>query len=523
MARLPLGHAERRGAIAMTLRKPKLLVGTVLLLGISACGVEEVEGFERLYHRHCAVCHGTGLEGAAQGPPLAGVDLAYGDGIEAISRSIADGMPDRNMPAWSETLTETEIRSIAIFISEERANTTFADFRIETPLVIPEGVISTTAHDFRLEFVAGGLDPLPYAIAPLPDGRILVTEKTRGLTVVSAKGEQSDLVPGAPLGHGGAVQFGPLQYGNGWALDVALHPDYADNGWIYMSYGDRCEDCDAARRRGPASMTKLVRGRLRDGTWRDQETVFEVDKAFYDAATDMATGGRICFDGAGHVFLSLGMKASPRTVQMLDRPDGKIHRMHDDGRVPRDNPFVDEPGAYPTIWTLGHRSPHGLEFNLRSGELWSTEMGPRGGDEINRLIPGRNYGWPLTSKGVHYNGRPVDGRGLGVEFDVDDLEPPVVDLTPSVAVSSFVFYEGDAFPGWRDHALVGSLKGSDLVRFVFEDGREVERETLIEDLARIRDVEVGPAGVVYLLLEHATGGQIVRMTPTNRSEGEEDV
>ena len=497
----------------------KRLAGFVLLLGVTACGVKEVEGFERLYHSHCAVCHGAKLEGAAQGTPLVGIDLAYGEGIENIARSIAAGMPDRGMPTWSETLSETQIRSLAIFIAEERANTTFGDFRIETPLVVPAEVVRTSLHDFRLEVVADGLDPLPYAIAPLPDGRILLTEKMRGLTVVSAAGEQSGLVPGAPVGHGGAVQFGPLQYGNGWVLDVALHPDYADNHWIYLSYGDRCEDCAAQSRWGPASMTKLIRGRLRDGTWTDQETIFEVDKAFYNSATDMATGGRICFDDAGHVFLSLGMKAGERQVQRLDLPEGKIHRMHDDGRVPEDNPFVDEPGAFPTIWTLGHRSPHGLEFDLASGELWSTEMGPRGGDEINRLIAGGNYGWPLTSKGVHYNGRPVDGRGLGIDFDLDDLEPPVVDLTPSVAVSSFVFYDGDAFPEWRNHALVGSLKGSDVVRFVFEDGQEVERETLIEDLARIRDIETGPGGVIYLLLEHASGGQIVRMTPAARENG----
>ena len=147
-----------------------------------------------------------------------------------------------------------------------------------------------------------------------------------------------------------------------------------------------------------------------------------------------------------------------RGVQDLGAPDGKIHRMHDDGRVPTDNPFVGHPDAIPTIWTYGHRSPQGLEYNTAWGELWGTEMGPRGGDEVNRLLPGHNYGWPLTSKGVHYNGRPVDGRGLGIEFDVDDLEPPIVDLTPSVAVSSFVFYDGDAFGQWRNHLLVGSLK-----------------------------------------------------------------
>ncbi len=484
---------------------------------------EDAGGFERLYHRHCAVCHGTALAGAAQGPALVGVDLAYGGGIEGIARSIAAGMPEEGMPSWSETLSATEIRSIAIFIAEERANTTFADFRIKTPLTVPTDTQRTREHDFRLDTVIDGLDPLPYSIAPLPDGRILLTEKMRGLSIVSAAGEQSDLVPGAPKGYRDAQQIGPLQYGLGWILDVALHPDYEDNGWVYLSYGDRCENCNRESRGGkPVSMIKLIRGRLVDGEWADQETIWQVDVELYNSATDLAAGGRICFDGDGHVFLSVGMKSHGyRAVQNLEAPDGKVHRMHDDGRVPTDNPFVDRPGALPTIWTYGHRSPHGLEFNPRWGELWSTEMGPRGGDEVNRLLPGRNYGWPLTSKGVHYNGRPVDGLGLGIDFDIDQLEQPVVDLTPSVAVSSFIFYEAGMFPRWRDHLLVGSLKGSDLYRFAMEDGVLRERETVIEDLARIRDIDVGADGEIYLLLEHASGGQIVRMTVVDTNNDEE--
>ena len=180
-----------------------------VLLAVAACG--QPASFERLYAEHCAVCHGGKLEGAAQGPPLAGTDLAYGEGVDGIARSIAVGMPDKGMPAWSETLSATEIRSLAIFIAEERANTTFADFRIKAPLVVPTGVVGSKLHDFRLDTVIDGLDPLPYSIEPLPDGRILLTEKMRGLTVVSATGEQSALVPSAPLGHRVSFPFGPLQ------------------------------------------------------------------------------------------------------------------------------------------------------------------------------------------------------------------------------------------------------------------------------------------------------------------------
>ena len=171
------------------------------------------------------------------------------------------------------------------------------------------------------------------------------------------------------------------------------------------------------------------------------------------------------------------------------------------------------PGAVGSIWSYGHRTPQGLEFDARTNRVWSTEHGPRGGDEVNLLLPGRNYGWPLFSKGQNYDGTVVnwDGRrGTGVALE--DVEQPVVDLTPSVAVSAFVVYEGAAFPAWRGDLLVGSLKAADLIRLRIEDGRLIEREIVIEDLTRIRDVEIGPAGELYLLLEHASGGQVVRVS-----------
>ncbi len=491
------------------MRLPICIATLCCLAAVEAMGQGRSQAFERLYREQCAVCHGDRFQGTAQGTPLVGAPLIRGEGIEAIAKSIAEGAPDLGMPAWSESLNAGQIRSLAILIAEERANATFADFRMAPPLELPDGIIETKHHSYRLTKVIDGLEPLPYSIAPLPDGRILLTEKMRGLTVISAGGTQSDLVPGAPVGNRQAFRMGPLHYGLGWILDVALHPDYADNGWIYLSFGDRRADGGAR----PVSMVKLIRGRLKDGAWADEETVYQAAPEHYNFSTDMAAGGRIAFDGAGHVFLSLGMKGGYEGIQNLGIPHGKVHRIYDDGRVPEDNPFASVPGSLPSIWTYGHRSVHGLEVDPRTGELWGTEMGPRGGDEINLLRPGANYGWPLTSLGVHYNGRAVDGAGLGVDFDPADLVPPVVDFTPSVAVSSFVFYEGDAFPDWRGHMLVGSLKGSDLYRFSMQDGKVAERETVIEDLARIRDIETGPDGTVLLLLEHEGGSLIVRMAP----------
>jgi glucose/arabinose dehydrogenase len=365
-----------------------------------------------------------------------------------------------------------------------------------------------------------GLDPLPYSIAPLPDGRILLTEKTRGMSIVSRNGEQSELIRGTPQAHddGFEVPGILLVFGQGYLLDLALHPDYAENGWIYLSYTDRCSNCNAASRQSgrPVTMNALVRGRIENGEWVDQESIWRADIEQYTGIPDMAAGGRVAFDDAGHVFMTIGIKGTSESagIQDLGLPYGKILRLNDDGSIPADNPFRGVPGALPAIWTYGHRSPQGLEFNPETKRLWGTEMGQRGGDEVNLLSRGKNYGWPLYSKGLKYDGTPVDyGKDLGIAVELKDIEQPVVDLTPSPAVSSFAFYDGSAFPSWRGDMLVGTLKATRLYRMVVDDDRVVHTETLLEGLGRIRDVEVAPDGAVYLLLEHHAGGRILRLVP----------
>ena len=182
--------------------------------------------------------------------------------------------------------------------------------------------------------------------------------------------------------------------------------------------------------------------------------------------------------------------------------------------IPLDNPFVGRDDVYQSLYTYGHRSPQGLEFDRIGGGLWGSEHGPRGGDEINLLLPGRNYGWPLYSLGLDYDGPPVEyGEELGVEFDLSDIEQPVVDLTPSPAVSSFIISDSDQFPAWRGDYLVGSLKARSLFRVEIEDNQFVAQETLFEGIGRLRDIEQAFNGDIYLLFEHNAGGQVVRLVP----------
>jgi glucose/arabinose dehydrogenase len=307
-------------------------------------------------------------------------------------------------------------------------------------------------------------------------------------------------------------------------LDVAIHPQYEDNGWIYIHHTDRCSDCNELSRKGkqPVSMNRLIRGRIKDGEWTDEEILWQADIDTYTNTSDLAAGGRIAFDNEGYVYISVGMKDALdfMGIQDLSRPYGKIHRLHDDGRIPKDNPFADDPDALSSIWTYGHRSVQGLEFDPQTGELWNTEMGPRGGDELNRLVPGGNYGWPVFTTGVNYDGRPVNVAGkLGIELDEEDAEFPVVDWTPAIAISSFVFYDSPEFPNWNGNIIAGTLRATDLLRMEVVDNKVVHTETLLEDLARFRDIEIGPQGELYVLLEHATGSRIIRLVPIASRDG----
>ena len=473
-----------------------------------------------LFQENCAVCHGENLEGAAQGTPLRG-ELRHGGSMADMIASISNGYEATGMPTWRATFTPLQIRNIAMYILETRANVDYVTSNFEVPLSIPDGEIESELHDFRLETLVDNLDPLPYSIEPLPDGRLLLTEKTKGVRIVVPDGEQSGFIRGTPQAFDDIYRLDTrldIERGMGWLFDIVLHPNYEENGWIYLHFGDRCLNCnDLSRRSGrPVSMNKLVRGKIEDGEWIGQETIWQAEMEHYNAASDVAAGGRVAFDDAGHVYFTVGLKGGNQGVQDLSMPWGKIHRVNDDGSIPEDNPFADRDDVYRSIYTYGHRSPQGLEFDFENGELWGTEHGPRGGDEVNLLLPGRNYGWPLYSLGLDYDGTPVEyGGDLGITFELSDIEQPVVDLTPSPAVSSFIITTTEQFPEWEGDFLVGSLKARSLFRIEIENNQFVRRETLFEGIGRIRDIEQGFNGDIYLLLEHGSGGRIVRLVPVD--------
>ena len=472
-----------------------------------------------IYVAQCAVCHGQDFEGSRLGPALVGAPLVHGDRTDEIVTSIEQGFPTKGMPAWKGVLADSDVRGLAIYLLEKRqGDPGLAGQGVGEPPVIPTEPIATRHHRLAIEPVHTGLEE-PYGLAVLPDGRVLVTEKMKGLSIVAADGSGVTRVTGTPRFYDDSVLRGTAYTGSGWAQDVELHPAHATNGWIYLSYGDRCEACNEASRADgePVTMIKLVRGRLDGARWVDQQTIWQAPRETYQAGVENGASARIAFDDTGHVYLTIGsFSEGYEGVQQMDRPDGKIIRVRDDGETPEDNPFVGVDGALPSIWTVGHRNAQGLAFDRARRLLWSSEHGPRGGDEGNLILPGHNYGWPMVSLGVDYDGRPIRyAAKYGIDFDPADLTAPMIDWTPSPGVSSIVFYRGDAFPAWQDDMIVATLSKNDLWRYRVDATGVVEHETLVSGLGRFRDVEVGPAGELVVLIEHRAGSQVLRIVPAN--------
>ncbi len=356
--------------------------------------------------------------------------------------------------------------------------------------------------DFRIVTIADGLED-PWAIAVLPDGDVLVTEKSGSLRIIRRGQLLEEPVRGVPK-----VRVG----GQGGLMDLVLAPDFATSRWVYMTIAKSNAD-------DSLGTTALVRARFDGSQLTDLEEIIETE-AWGEARSHYGT--RTAFDSSGHVFLTLadrsafyktGRELSEHPAQRLDNHMGKILRLNLDGTVPEDNPFVGQEGALPEIWTIGHRDPQGIAFRPETGEMWNVEHGPLGGDELNLLVPGRNYGWPIVSKGGNY----TDVTGFASVPSREGIEEPVYFWPMSIAPSNLVFYRGDAFPQWRGAALISGLVGMRLTKVVLDGDAVVEVSTVVDGLGRIRDVHEGPDGLIYLAITRGEGmrAPIVRLEPVD--------
>ncbi|MEN8728900.1 MAG: PQQ-dependent sugar dehydrogenase, partial [Desulfuromonadales bacterium] len=362
-----------------------------------------------------------------------------------------------------------------------------AAFLLLTAAARSPEVIKTQEHDLRIAEIATGLEH-PWGLAFLPDGRMLVTERPGRLRVIKDGRLATEPVAGLP----------PIEArGQGGLLDVALHPDFAENRLIYFSYAGSGE--------GGVS-TEVARGKLADHRLEDVQVIFRQQPK---SKTGRHFGSRLVFDQAGYLYITLGDRGDRQRAQRPDDHAGSVIRLHDDGRIPADNPFIGKQGWQPEKFTLGNRNIQGAALHPRTGELWAHEHGPQGGDEINVIRAGVNYGWPVITYGVNY----VIGTAIGEGTHKPGMAQPLYYWVPSIAPSGMTFYTGDRFPRWRGDLFVGSLKDRMLVRLSLDGEQVVGEERFLHDaLGRIRDVRQGPDGLLYLLTDE-NDGALVRLEP----------
>lgn len=348
--------------------------------------------------------------------------------------------------------------------------------------------VETELQTFHLDTLSDAIQ-LPWGIAFLPEGNTLLTERDGRLQLYRQGVMDPEPVQGVPE---------VFAVGQGGLLDIEPHPNVEENGWIYISY--------SKPGRGGGN-TALMRARLDASTMPatliDQEELFAADPP---TRGRVHFAGRIEFDQDGFVYLSIGDRGRMEQSQDLSNAAGNVYRFHDDGRIPDDNPFVDNPDAIPSIFSYGHRNPQGMAMHPETGIIWTHEHGPKGGDEINIIRKGANYGWPVVTYGIDY-----DNSIISTETQREGMEAPLHYWDPSIAPSGMEFIQGDRYDGWAGALMVGALKYQMLVRVELENGQFQKEERFLEGIGRIRELEMGPDGYLYILAEGPS--YLMRLVP----------
>jgi aldose sugar dehydrogenase len=354
-------------------------------------------------------------------------------------------------------------------------------------------VIGSATMDFMIDTVVSGLLQ-PWSLAFLPDGKTTLIAERSGKLVIFRNGVRG----AAPVK--GAVPTS--------LREVKLHPQFESNHLVYLSYY-----IEPVKSAGSGGYAVIMRGRLEGDSLADTRILFKCgpfkENSFW-------YGNKIAFDKDGYMYVTIGQRTIAGkdrwlTAQDLSVISGKVIRLTDDGTVPKDNPFVDSAGALPEIYTLGHRMPEGLVYDRHTGKMWENEHGENGGCELNLLSPGKNYGWPLVTNSINYNGTIITK-----DTALPGMESPVHHWTPALAPAGMDFVYGDRYPGWDGNLIIGSLVQKRLNRTIFRDGKVVGDEKLIQGIGRVRDVAVGPDGYLYALTEDT--GLLVRLVPVKKAK-----
>jgi glucose/arabinose dehydrogenase/mono/diheme cytochrome c family protein len=456
-----------------------------------------------IFNTTCAGCHGNSAAAGPNARALLSNDFLASHTDAQIVQALTDGLPGTPNHKFTTLFFPDEIAQMPALL---RIRGGIVNRKVGPVPDINGKTFTSQKGSFKVETLVKGLNQ-PWGLAFLPDGRLIFTERSGQLRFMDKNGNASAPVKGTP-----AV----FERQDGGLLDVAVPPDFAKTGWIYISYSTVAPGYvvqpgdEQAPNMSPPTMTWVVRGKVNaNNEWVDQQVLFNPPMDSYRVTADHY-GSRFLFDGKGHFFWSMGERHDMQMSQNLASPLGKIHRLNLDGSIPKDNPFVHTPGALGSVWTFGHRNPEGLSFDPATGIFWETEHGPVGGDEVNIIEPGKNYGWGMATFGIE----PGIGR-----LHATGVTDPITHYNPSIGPSGITFYTGEKFPAWKGNLFITAMTGQKLIRMEIKGREIVSQETLIADSGRVRDVKVGPDGFLYVLLQNmngdAKGGSIIRLVPAN--------
>lgn len=433
------------------------------------------------YQNFCGGCHGEKMD--------AFVDRRWkhGNTKADLFKAIKLGYADEGMPAFDSAFTEKAINDLAAYIVTGVEN--LKKYNFQNDIVIKKNYFKSASMAVKLDTVMKGIK-VPWGMAFLPGGGMLITE--RGGKLYLKKGKNNiDSIAGVP---------DVVAEGQGGLMDVILHPQFSKNKFIYLSYS-KPKKTDSA----VLATTAIMRAVLDGNQLRDQQIIFEAQPY---SRTRHHYGSRMVFGKDGKLYFSVGERGNEKQNPQTTSNDlGKIHRINDDGSIPPDNPFVKTPGAKPSIYSYGQRNPQGLLLFPPTGELWETEHGPRGGDELNLIKKGANYGWPVITYGINY-----DGRIMSKISAAPGMEQPLTYWIPSIGPSGLAFVTGNRYPAWKGNLLVGSLRFKYLSRCVLKGNKVVKQEMLLKNIGRLRDVRMGPDGYIYIAVENP--GYVFRLVPT---------
>ena len=441
---------------------------------------------EVIYKKYCGGCHGANLQGASAGT-LVKRDWKHGGGPQGIYKTIRNGVPHTEMIGWGGILSHKQITSVTNFIIRAQKNLP------KEKTVLPQK-IKLKDYEIKVETIVNAGLETPWAIEFIDNKTTLISERRGNLRLMINQKLDPLPVKGVPQTH--------VTSSTGGYMDIAVDPGYEKNGWIYLAFSHTTGD---VRDTAAKAMTKVVRGRIKNHQWKDQQTLFEVPESLM-VSNGNRWGCRFLFDEKGLLYFTIGDMAQARSSQDLSRPTGKIFRIRPDGSIPKDNPFINTPGALPAIFTIGNRNVQGLAQDPISNKIWFTEHGPRGGDELNILKKGANYGWPLVTYGLDYDGTTVSDK-----THQPGTEPPVTQWTPSIAICPAEFYAGSIFAKWRNSLFIGALAYEELQRLVIKGDKILSREMIFKGIGRVRDIKTAPDGSIYVVLNGPD--KIIKLTP----------